>query len=99
MPPFDPASCVAQRFCDADVVVLALRDVQDFALLVAVCRLSPAVKGKEFGVRLGALGLVTSDGIVERQPQPMRIRGVGRAVGVGHRNQPESGAQTGQRLD
>src|SRR6476620_722067 len=63
--PLDPAHLVAKLSRDADVVVLALRNVQDFRLLVAERRLPALVVGEEFRIGFGDAGVIGADGIVE----------------------------------
>src|SRR5258708_38541648 len=53
----DPADLVAKFPRDPDVVILALRHMQDVGLLVAERRLPPLVVGKEFGIGLGDAGV------------------------------------------
>src|SRR6266545_4548401 len=64
--PLDPADLVAKLAGDTDVVVLALRHVQDFGLLVAERRLSALVVGEEFRIGFGNPSIIGADGIVER---------------------------------
>jgi hypothetical protein len=47
--PFDPADGVAEPFGDADIVILALRDVQDVLKNEAVDAEAPAHEAKEIG--------------------------------------------------
>src|SRR5258708_2488472 len=62
----DPADLVAKRPRDADVVVLALRHVQDFVLSVAMRRLASAIVREELRIGLGAAGFVGGDAVVKR---------------------------------
>lgn len=50
LPPLDPADVVAQLLGDADVVILALRDMEMVAELEAVWALAAARVGEELGV-------------------------------------------------
>ena len=69
----DPADLVAKCSCDPDVVILALRHMQDVGLLVAESRLPSLVVGEEFGTWLGDAGLIGADGIVEGIAERMRV--------------------------
>jgi hypothetical protein len=95
----DPAHLVAKLSRDPDVVVLALRDVQNVGLLVAEGGLAPLVVGEELRVRLGNAGIVGADGVVEGIAERVRVAGERDAVRIGHRHQPELRAQALQRLD
>src|SRR6266540_1423012 len=64
--PLDPADLVAKLAGDTDVVMLALRHVQDFGLLVAERRLPALVVGEEFRIGFGNPSIIGADGIVER---------------------------------
>src|SRR5690606_4690577 len=52
-PPFDPAYIVAKRPGDSNVMILALRDVQDVLLSIAESRLPPQIEREEIRVWLG----------------------------------------------
>src|SRR6266516_16508 len=71
--PLDPADLVAKLSGDTDVVMLALRHVQDFGLLVAKCRLPPLVVGEEFRIGFRNPGIVGADGVVEGIVERVRI--------------------------
>src|SRR3954452_10778706 len=64
--PLDPADLVAELAGDTDVVMLALRHVQDFGLLVAERGLAALVIGEEFRIGFGNPGVIGADGVVER---------------------------------
>jgi hypothetical protein len=93
LPAFDPAGSIAERFRDADVVVLALGDVEDVLELVAECRLAPPIEGEKLGVRLRAAGLVGRDAVVERVAERVCVEREGGAIGIGHGHQPKALAQ------
>src|SRR5205807_6721306 len=63
--PLDPADLVAKLAGDTDVVMLALRHVQDFGLLVAERRLPALVVGEEFRIGFRTPGAIGADGVVE----------------------------------
>ena len=63
--PLDPADLVTKLAGDTDVMMLALRHVQDFGLLVAERRLPPLVVGEEFRIWFGNPGVIGADGVVE----------------------------------
>src|SRR5215204_947578 len=65
LPPLDPADLVAKLAGNTDVVMLALRHVQDFGLLVAKRRLPALVVGKEFRIGFCNPGVIGTDGVVE----------------------------------
>src|SRR5579862_1479622 len=69
----DPADLVAELARNPDVVVLALRHMENIRLLVAEGRLPALVEGEEFGVRLGNAGVVGTDRVMERISERMRI--------------------------
>src|SRR5258707_14676720 len=71
--PLDPADLVAKLAGDTDVVVLALRHVQDFGLLVAERRLPALVVGEEFRIGFRNAGVIGADGVVERIVERVRI--------------------------
>src|SRR5258707_6745917 len=71
--PLDPADLVAKLARNTDVVMLALRHVQDVGLLVAERRLPALVVGEEFRIGLGDAGVVGADGVVERVAERMRV--------------------------
>src|SRR2546423_13297380 len=71
--PLDPADLVAKLSGDTDVVMLALRHVQDFGLLVAERRLAALVVGEEFRIGFGNPGVVGADGVVEGIAERVRI--------------------------
>ena len=96
---FDPADLVAKLSRNPDVVILALRHVQDFGLLVAECRLPAFVESEEFRIRFGDAGIVGADGVVERVAERVGVGRQSDAVRIGHRDQAEFRAQALQRLD
>src|SRR5258708_23383229 len=63
--PLDPADLVAKLSRDTDVVMLALRHVQNFGLLVAERGLAALVVGEEFRIGFCNAGVVGADCIVE----------------------------------
>src|SRR6516162_2819827 len=80
--PLDPAHFVAQFSRHADVVILALRDVQNLFLLVAERRLAAEVVSEEARVRLWILGLVDGDAVMEGLPQSVGAGSIGNPVEV-----------------
>src|SRR5688572_7632371 len=66
LPPFDPAGLVSELRSNADVMMLALRDMKDIRLAIAGCRLPAQIEGEERRIWLGISGFVASDAIVER---------------------------------
>src|SRR5262245_51865420 len=66
LPALDPTGGVAERLRHPDVVILALRRMQDLLLLEAMGRLPTAIVGEEQGIGLAALGLVHCDAVMER---------------------------------
>src|SRR5882672_687683 len=71
--PLDPADLVAKLSRDTDVVMLALRHVQNFGLLVAECRLPALVVGEEFRIWFRNPGVVGADGVVEGIVERVRV--------------------------
>src|SRR5882672_7445530 len=69
----DPADLVAKLAGDTDVVMLALRHVQDFGLLVAERRLPAFVVGEEFRIGFGNPGVIGADGVVEGIVERVRV--------------------------
>src|SRR3981081_4339695 len=61
----DPAHLVAELARDPDIMVLALRHMQDIGLLVAKGRLPTFVISEEFGVRLGGARLVGTNPVIK----------------------------------
>src|SRR6185312_12951864 len=82
--PLDPANGVAELLGDPDIVVLALRDMQDLVLLVAEGRLPAAVEGEELWIRLGLADLVDGDTVVKRVAEGVGVGGKGDAVAIRH---------------
>ena len=74
LPSFDPAGPVSELRRDADVMMLALRDMKDIRLPVAGCRLPAQVEGEERRIWLGTSGFVAGDAIVERIAERCRVR-------------------------
>src|SRR4051812_46884608 len=71
--PLDPAYLVAELSRDSDIVVLALRDVQDVGLLVTQGGLAALVVGKELRIGFCNAGLVGADRIVKGVAKRMRV--------------------------
>src|SRR5438093_6756361 len=71
--PLDPADLVAKLAGNTDVVVLALRHVQNFGLLVAERRLPALVVGKELRIGFRNPGVIGADGVVEGIVERVRI--------------------------
>src|SRR5215216_117987 len=71
--PLDPADLVAKLSRDTDVVMLALRHVQNFELLVAERRLAALVVGKEFRIGFRNPGVIGADSVVEGIVERMRV--------------------------
>src|SRR3954466_13536433 len=91
--PLDPADLVAKLSRDTDVMVLALRHVQNFGLLVAERRLPALVVGEEFRIGLCNPGVVGADGVVEGIVDGVRVARERDAIGMGHGDQADPGAQ------
>src|SRR4051812_7755530 len=88
----DPAHLVPKRAGDADVMVLALGDMQDVLLPVPERRLPPKIVREKARIGLGILGVVDRDAIVERQAESVGAGAVGDAVEIRHGHQPEAAA-------
>src|SRR5690606_20134471 len=97
-PPLDPADLVAEGAGNADVMILALRDVQYVFLPIAESGLPPEIMREEARIGLGAFGVVHRDGVVEGVAQRVRVGTEGDAVGVRHRHEAEALAQPLERL-
>lgn len=71
----DPAGGIAKLPSDADVVILALGDMQYLRLPVAEQGLPSLVEGEELRVGLGAAGFVAGHAVMEWTAERMRIGG------------------------
>src|SRR5882672_5760971 len=69
----DPADLVAKLARNTDVVMLALRHVQDVGLLVAERRLPALVVGEEFRIGFRNSGVIGADRVVEGIVERVRI--------------------------
>ena len=74
LPPFDPAGLVSELRRDADVMMLALRDMKDLGLAVTGCRLPAQIEGEESRVWLGTSSVVAGHAIVERIAERLGVR-------------------------
>src|SRR6185312_6105659 len=94
----DPADLVPEFSRDADVVILALRDVQDLLLLEAVRGLPAEIEEEKARIGLGVADLVERDAVVERTSQLVGATGVGDSVVIRHGDQAEPAPQTPERV-
>ncbi len=68
LPAFDPARGIAQCLGDADIVILALGDMQDVIPCKARAADPPAGKAEEIRIRLFAQGLINRDAVQNGLP-------------------------------
>ena len=99
LPPLDPAHRVAELPRDADVVVLALRHMEDIGEPEAVAAEAAAREGEEFRIGLLAQRVVHGDAVVERTAERLFHVVERPALRVGHRDELVALAQAPQRFD
>lgn len=94
----DPADLVPELLSDANIVILALGNMQDFILPEAERRLASKIVGKEARIWFRILGIVSGDAVVKGIAEFVRVSTESNAIIIGHGNQSEMPAQSSERF-
>src|SRR6266702_7824786 len=97
--PLDPASLVTECFGDSDIVILALRNMQDFVPAITRAADPPARKAEEIRVRLLAERLVHRHAVPKRIAERAREMLESPALCVGHGHEAVFRRKPLQRFD